>query len=102
MTPVSDPSENSFNPAWSNNGRWMAYARDPQSAILVDLATGIRTPLPFNLADCGAYWSPDDKYIVGLGFDCQTILRFPVDDPSAVQHISDGPVNGASIQRLAP
>jgi Tol biopolymer transport system component len=102
VTPVSDPAENSFNPVWSNDGRRIAYARDPQSAVIFDLATRKRTDLPLNLADCGAVWSPDDRYIVGLGLDCQTILRFPVDDPEAVQHIGEGPVNGASIQRLVP
>ncbi len=102
VRPISDPSENSFNPAWSNDGRRVAYARDPQSAVIVDLASGKRTELALGLADCGASWTPDDRYIVGLGFACDEVLRFPVDDPEAVQHIGAGAVNGASIQRLAP
>jgi Tol biopolymer transport system component len=102
VTPVSDRSENSFNPVWSNDGTRIAYARDPQPAVLFDLVSGKRTDLPLNLADCGAYWSPDDRYIVGLGLNCDRILRFPVDDPAAVQPIGSGSVNGASIQRLAP
>jgi Tol biopolymer transport system component len=102
VTPVSDPSENSFNPAWSNSGRWIAYARDPGSAVIADLVTGVKTELPLNLADCGALWTPDDKFIVGLGFACQEILRFPVDDPGLVQRIGSGAVGGVSIQRLPP
>jgi Tol biopolymer transport system component len=99
---ISDPSENSFNPVWSNDGRRIVYARDPESAVIVDLASGKRTELALNLADCGALWTPDDRYIVGLGFACDQVLRFPVDDPGAVQHIGSGAVNGVSIQRLAP
>jgi Tol biopolymer transport system component len=99
---ISSPLENSFNPAWSNDGRRLAYARDPQSAVIVDLASGKRTELPLRLADCGTYWTPDDRYIVGLGFACDEVLRFPVDDPGDVQHIGAGTVYGASVQRLAP
>jgi len=102
VQPISDPSENSFNPAWSNDGRRLAYARNPKSAVIVDLASGKRTELALGLADCGAYWTPDDRYLVGLGRACDEVLRFPVDDPAAVQHIGAGAVNGASIQRLAP
>ena len=102
VQPISDPLEDSFNPAWSNDGRRVAYARDPQSAVIVDLASGERTELPLRLADCGAYWTPDDRYIVGLGLACDEVLRFPVDDPADVQHIGAGVVNGASVQRLAP
>jgi Tol biopolymer transport system component len=99
---ISHPDENSFNPAWSNGGRLLAYARDPQSSVIVDLVSGTRKDLPLNLADCGAYWTPDDRYIVGLGLNCDRILRFPVDHPEDVERIGDGPVNGASIQRVAP
>ena len=102
VQPISHPFENSFNPVWSNDGRRVAYARDPQSAVIVDLASGKRTELALGLADCGAYWTPDDRYIVGLGLACDELLRFPVDDPEAVEHIGAGAVNGASIQRLAP
>ena len=102
VTPVSDPSENSFNPVWSNDGRRIAYARDPQSPVIVDLVSGDRTDIPLNLMDCGALWTPDDQDIVGLGFACDQVLRFPVDDPAAVQHIASGAVGGVSVQRLAP
>ena len=99
---ISHPFENSFNPVWSNDGRRLAYARDPQSAVIVDLASGKRTELALGLADCGAYWTPDDRYIVGLGPACDEVLRFPVDHPEAVEHIGAGVVNGVSVQRLAP
>jgi Tol biopolymer transport system component len=102
VQPISDPSEDSFNPVWSNDGRRLAYARDPQSAVIVDLVSGKQTELALGLADCGAYWTPDDRYIVGLGAACDEVLQFPVDDPDAVQHIGAGAVNGASMQRLAP
>jgi len=102
VQPVSHPLEDSFNPVWSNDGRRVAYARDPQSAVIVELATGKRTELALGLADCGAYWTPDDRYIVGLGSACDEVLRFPVDHPEAVQHLGAGAVNGVSVQRLAP
>ena len=102
VTPVSDPSENSFNPVWSNDGRRIAYARDPQTPVIVDLVSGDHTNVPLKLMDCGALWTPDDHDIVGLGFACDQVLRFPVDDPAAVQHIATGAVGGVSVQRLAP
>jgi Tol biopolymer transport system component len=100
--PVSE--EDAFNPVWSNDGRSLAYALQSTETVIMDISAGEPTRLPAALADCGAYFSPDDRWMVGLGTDCRKVLLFPVDDPTAVTRISDadGEVMGVSIQRLAP
>jgi dipeptidyl aminopeptidase/acylaminoacyl peptidase len=101
---VSRSDEDAFNPAWSNDGRRIAYALRAGETVIADLETDTRTTLRAELAGCGVLWSPDDRYMVGLGLDCRTVVRFPVGDSDAVEHVTtlDGEVWGVSIQRLAP
>jgi Tol biopolymer transport system component len=100
--PISE--EDAFNPVWSNDGHSLAYALRSTETVILEVPAGTQTRLPAGLADCGAYFSPDDRWMVGLGTDCRKVLLFPADDPTAVTRISgaDGEVMGVGIQRLAP
>jgi len=101
---LSGPSEDAFNPTWSNDGSRVAYALRSGETVVVDLATAARTTLAADLAGCGISWSPDDRFLIGLGADCRAVSQFPVDDPGTVSRLSgaDGDVVSVGWQRVAP
>jgi Tol biopolymer transport system component len=91
-------------PQWSNDGTRLAYFLvDTTKLVVLDVATRSRTVLPAGLADCGVFWSPDDRELLGIA-NCKEAVRFPLDHPGAATRLTDaqGDLHMFTQQRVAP
>jgi TolB protein len=103
-TVVSLAGEDAVNPAWSPDGRHLAYAIADRS-IVVDVANPTaRTEVPHALADCGVMWAPDATALLGIDGPCSGLFVIPVDDPAAANRIEvpEGEIDVIAWQRTAP
>lgn len=101
---VSLEDESAFHPAWSPDGRRLAFFSEADGLVVADRDGSNRVEVPKGLTDCGLSWSPDASAILGLGRSCTEVYRIPLADPSAASRVPmpAGEVNAVSWQRLAP
>ena len=101
-TIITPADTEGFNPVWSPDGTKIAYALEGGGAVVAAPDGTEISQIPVGLAGCGIAWAPDGTSMLGLGTDCEKIVRFPVDDPSAAELLFEGAIGGLSWQRTAP